>query len=378
MKKIFFLIGQLSGGGAEWQCLLQANMLAESGFDVTLFTLSSKNDYLKRLGDKAPKLEIKPLCDISNGNKLSKAYKLLRCTRGLRKLIKRNPGVIVYSWLELCHTISFFSCFKTKSKLIWAIRNSYMSKKKQYRKMNLIIKINSIFSKYVNCLISNSRAGLEHYKSTLKYSTEQTEIIYNIIDDSFLHYQRDQPAIDTLKKKLGIEEKTIILSLSRITPQKNYDLVIKSIAKVIDNCPDAVFIFVGSGKEEYIEHLKEIANKENVSKHILWLGHMDDIKLLLCSCDIFLLTSLGEGFSNSLLEASAIGCLCVSSDVGDHHLLVPPKFLIKDDTEISSVIITALDELKGGKADQHEKLNIDNFSKKVIQKKINSVFVDYV
>lgn len=378
MKKIFFLIGQLSGGGAEWQCLLQANMLAESGFDVTLFTLSSKNDYLKRLSNKAPNLEIKQLCNISFGNKLCKLCKLLKSIFSFRKMIKSNPGVIVYSWLEVCHTISFFSCFKTKSKLIWAIRNSNVSEGKKYWKMNFLINLNAKLSGSVKSLISNSKVGLQHYIETLRYKPKNNHVIYNVIDEKFLNYNPSQEEKNNLKKKLNIEDKKIILTVARLTPQKSYDLLIKSISDVVKKIPEAVFIFVGTGEEEYVKYLKGIAGKKNVSKHILWLGHIDDPRLLMSSCNIFILaSSYGEGLSNSLLEAAALRCICASTDIGDNRLITTPGLLIKNNESISEKIIFALNETKYNYSPTSKNKITEGFTVEIIQEKINRTFSIY-
>ena len=79
-------------------------------------------------------------------------------------------------------------------------------------------------------------------------------------------------------------------------------------------------VMIGDGKlRAPAQALLEAADMANIA----WLpGKRDDIPLLLRAMDVFVLPSLGEGISNTILEAMASGLPIVATDVGGNRELV--------------------------------------------------------
>jgi len=116
----------------------------------------------------------------------------------------------------------------------------------------------------------------------------------------------------------------IVLMASRLEPEKNIKLALRAWPKVLQTIPQAGLVIVGSGSLE--SKLKKLSRK---------LGLMDDSGLSSIqtvvfekwidketlysyykTSDLFLSTSLYEGYGMSLVEARAAGCSIVSTDVG--------------------------------------------------------------
>ena len=102
--------------------------------------------------------------------------------------------------------------------------------------------------------------------------------------------------------------------LSRIDPKKGLDLVFESLAKV--SFPYKLLI-AGTGDEEYIEQLKQMAIKLGISGQIEWVGWKGgkDKFEFLAGSDLFLLTSHNENFAIVVLEALACGTPVVLSNM---------------------------------------------------------------
>jgi glycosyltransferase involved in cell wall biosynthesis len=63
--------------------------------------------------------------------------------------------------------------------------------------------------------------------------------------------------------------------------------------------------------------------RQSEAEHLAWLpGSRDDIADLMRQFNIFCLSSLGEGVSNTILEAMACGLPVVATDVGGNSELV--------------------------------------------------------
>ncbi len=85
--------------------------------------------------------------------------------------------------------------------------------------------------------------------------------------------------------------------------------------------PDNFLLWVvGDGEER--ERLEQAA-----SKRVVFLGNRTDVAELTAAMDLFVLPSLNEGISNTILEAMAIGLPVIATDVGGN-----PELVDKGDT----------------------------------------------
>ncbi len=108
----------------------------------------------------------------------------------------------------------------------------------------------------------------------------------------------------------------IILMASRLTKEKNIGLAIKAMCEIVKQKPKTGLIIVGSGPEE--GRLKLLASSFQLLDNIIfekWVAQ-ETLVSYYKSCDLFLLTSLYEGYGLTLVEAQASGCKIVSTDVG--------------------------------------------------------------
>jgi glycosyltransferase involved in cell wall biosynthesis len=114
------------------------------------------------------------------------------------------------------------------------------------------------------------------------------------------------------KKGLGIKPDAVVITfVGRLIKVKGVSYLIEALSKI-----DADFtaLIVGSGLDE--AHLKQLAKSHELDKKIRFLGFREDIPNILSATDIYVLSSLSEGLSISLLEAKAAGCACVVTDIG--------------------------------------------------------------
>ena len=77
---------------------------------------------------------------------------------------------------------------------------------------------------------------------------------------------------------------------------------------------------MGDGPER--AELLALSERLGIGRRVHFLGHRDDVSRLLGMFDIFVLPSLSEGMSNTLLEAMAHGVVPLVSDVGGNTEIV--------------------------------------------------------
>ena len=110
-----------------------------------------------------------------------------------------------------------------------------------------------------------------------------------------------------------------VMFTGRLHPQKNLDVLIDAWPAVA-RATAAHLILVGHGPER--GRLEERARQAGVSDHVQFLGAVEDPADALRAADLFVLPSVAEGMSNSLLEAMATGLPCVASDIGGNEDLL--------------------------------------------------------
>lgn len=146
------------------------------------------------------------------------------------------------------------------------------------------------------------------------------------------------PGSASVKADLGAER--LFTYQGRIAPEKNVEALLKAWkrAKMGDRCKLAI---VGSGPLS--ASLMPFYGEE---LGILWLGFVAEEQRridLLRSTDVFILPSLVEGLSLSLLEAMACGAACLATDAGaDGEVLAGGAGVVLDTQRTASQLQTLL------------------------------------
>lgn len=123
---------------------------------------------------------------------------------------------------------------------------------------------------------------------------------------------------------LGID-KFVVGTVGRVRPIKDQATLIRAVARLLVNRPGlrprVRMVLVGEGP--LLEELKILANSLDISEICWFSGVRNDIATVLKLLDLFVLPSLNEGISNTLLEAMASGLPVLATAVGGNlELLV--------------------------------------------------------
>ena len=83
--------------------------------------------------------------------------------------------------------------------------------------------------------------------------------------------------------------------------------------------PDTVAVMCGSGVTKENERLASLWADAGLTpgEDVFPLGVRHDIPTLFSASDLYVLHSAGEAFPNTLIQAMACKCPCVTTDVGD-------------------------------------------------------------
>ena len=169
-----------------------------------------------------------------------------------------------------------------------------------------------ILLRCVDCCLTVSAALKREIVSTLSLRPEMFRVIRNGVDiDRFLSRRE---AKRKLRSLLPLEELQLVVgTVGRLVDVKDYATLLRGFASIVDVERKAHLIFIGDGPER--ESLTKLTVNLNLSDHVSFLGRRDDVNELLPALDVFALTSVHEGMSNTLLEAAAAAVPVVASDI---------------------------------------------------------------
>ncbi|HWY85081.1 MAG TPA: glycosyltransferase, partial [Gemmataceae bacterium] len=142
---------------------------------------------------------------------------------------------------------------------------------------------------------------------------ERIAVIYNGINIRSFQLRAEER--EKVRWELGFSDHDfLIIQVARLDYLKDHATAIRTMVRVVHNCPTARLLLVGEGPE--LSKIQQQVRKSGLEKHIHLLGLRTDIARLLAAADMFLLTSISEGIPVTLLEAMAAGLPLVATRVG--------------------------------------------------------------
>lgn len=167
-----------------------------------------------------------------------------------------------------------------------------------------------------------------------------------------------------------------LVMVARFSEQKDQRLLIATVAKEALNCQ---LLLIGSGP--YYQDIQDWSAKNGFDKAVQFLGERGDVAELLASSDVFVLTSLYEGFPISILEAMRAGLPVVASDVGGvNEAVIDQKtgYLIpRGDASVLADRLRLLinnADLRQEMGRAGRQLFLDKFTKQVMLEKTQAVY----
>lgn len=317
--KILILIDHLYGlGGSERNLLQIITHLDHSKFSFIICPLDSDDNHivkeLKHKGAKVFPLQVKRIYGLSG---LRQAFRL-------RRILKENE-------IDIIQTIHFASDVYGTLIAKWAGVPVIISSRRDmgYKFVGLmhhnpgwhLLLMRRVLNKHVQKFISVSEKVRQTISESENIPLDKIVTIYNSIDVTSFPDSCDR---NNLAKQIGLDPQApIIGTIANLRPIKGLEYFIHAAGTVIKSSPSCQFIVVGyegSSGESEIEHyykkLLQLCRDLGLTTNFYFLGYAENSAPLVSIMDIFVLSSLSEGFSNSLLEAMAAKKAVVATDVG--------------------------------------------------------------
>ena len=311
-QNLSILIYSLAGGGAERVVSILLNELKDK-YNITLVLMRNKIDY-----DVPKEIKIYLLED-SNPyeNGIKKLLKLPLLGLKYKKFCQTNGIDISLAFMNRPSYVAIFS--KIFGNSIKNIISERTTPSMMYQYDNLLSKISKILIKKLypkaDSIVANAEGNRLDLINNFGIDRDKIITIPNLFD-----LEKIEKLSQESVNEIDFTNFTFV-SVGRLDKGKNHKLMIDAFSKVEN--PLAQLIILGEGVER--EALEKQIIALNLEKSVSLLGFDNNPYKYFSKSDVFVFTSLYEGFPNVLVEALACDLPVISTDCksGPREILAP-------------------------------------------------------
>lgn len=171
--------------------------------------------------------------------------------------------------------------------------------------------------------IAVSHAVKMHLVSSQGIPESKVEVIYNGVEQNGYnahenkHYLHALLKVPTHHRMVGM--------VGSFRPVKGQEFFVRAAAKVLEVHQDVEFVIAGYKDTDYYTKISALIDDLGIRHKVHCIGHRTDVARILTSLDVFVLSSLHEGFSNALLEAMANGLPVIATNSGGNAEIITPE-----------------------------------------------------
>lgn len=249
----------------------------------------------------------------------------------LKKIIEEIQPDVIQSWMYHANVLSTLAN-SSEAALVWGIHHSLTSIKEESLSTKIALKASRFIS---NCpdsiLFCAESARIQH--QSFGFKNNNNIVIPNGI-----------PIREFSSEKIIHSEQTIVGFAGRYHEAKGFPYLFEAIALVQQKNKTIIFKLAGrdvSTKNQEITQL--IADNNIETSRVTLCDQVADMPSFYNGIDLFVLSSITEGFPNVLVEAMASGVPCVTTNVGDAAAIVRDAGLVVESKNAVALADAILD-----------------------------------
>lgn len=310
-RRVLFLIESLAGGGAEKVLTTLVQHIDKDKFDVTVCAISGGGKYEETVREVVNYHAI--LREPIDGTLLNKfvytlkhhlVYKWLPLSWAYRLFVPQfNDVEIAYVEGFTTRLLSHSTNRKAK-KYAWVHIDLYENHWTSSVYKSLQEEVSS-YNQYTK-ILGVANTVVEAFQKRFSGVTTPIETIYNPIDSNAILSQSKAPIAEL--KGRGI----CLVSIGRLESQKGYTRLLRIVKKLIGEGTDISLWILGDGTEKGV--LDQYINDNQLQGKVKLLGFQTNPYRYLVRGDLFVCSSLSEGYSTSVTEALILGLPVITTD----------------------------------------------------------------
>lgn len=300
MKKLMILTHDLAIGGLQQVVVNICKYIDRKQFDVSVLCLNSFGEFTADI----QKLDIPVSCLPKKANKPDYLSFIK-----VAKIFKEEKIQIVHT-----HNTQAFIDGVIAGKMTGVERIVHTDHARAFPDKRRYMFVEWLLSHFTDNIVGVSNHTGENLIKFEKISPQKIVIIPNGVDAEKLSKKID---IEQKRKELLIAKRYPIIGLGvRLTEQKGITYLLNAMPAIIKKYPNITLLIAGDGPLGD-ELKREAQNLGLISeKYVRFIGARTDMHEIIKILDLYILPSLWEGLPMVILEALAVGCPVVATDVG--------------------------------------------------------------
>jgi len=335
MRKLSIFIPSLMGGGAERIIVILANEISKRGIAVDLVLSKSIGPYLS---------DVHPSIRIVNLN----SKRLLFSIVPLVKYMREEKPKVMLTALNTANVIAIIARIisRVKFRLIVSERavTSVAIKDNPLMRAKLMPFLMRMTYQKADAIVAVSFGVADDIINKFKMPSKNIHVVYNpVVTSQLIKLSNEKFEHEWFEN----EEVPVILSIGRLTSQKNFTLLIKAFSLLLKS-REARLIILGKG--ELQKELENLTIELNIRDKVSFPSFVKNPFMWMKNSSLFVLSSDYEGLPGTLIQAMACGTPVVSTDCpsgpkeilenGQWGRLVP----MRDVESLSRAMAATLDE----------------------------------
>lgn len=301
-KKLMFITGALSGGGAERVMAILASGCADLGADVSLVVVrEGKQTY--------PVSEKVHFFQIQEDHAKFRVLSRIRC---LHKVIKESSAEALIPFLPIISVYTMLANIGVGKKMIMSERADpgrsifAPNVKMKDRIGNLLMRKIGLF-RLADWMVFQTPDAQSWYPKSIQ---KKSCIIPNPLDTSHL------------PSRFAGERDKRIVAAGRMSEEKNFPMLIRGFAEFRKSFPEYKLVIYGEGKQR--ADLERLCVDLHIEDAVSMPGFVSNLSEEIVDAAMYISTSNHEGISNSMLEALGMGIPTIVTDcpVGGARMFV--------------------------------------------------------
>ena len=362
MKKILFAIKNMNIGGVETSLLSLLNTIDKNEYDVDLLLLEKKGDFLESIPDGIKVIIYNEYSEIKDEVNLPPVFIIKRYVKqgNIARAMKLARGYLitklkndynyyykaVFNKLEVLEkqydiAVSYSSII---GYLTWIVNNHIQADKRigwihfDISKLWIDHKFLIALHKNMDKIYIVSKEALTSFTKEFPELKSKCELRYNIIDrNAILHNALE--VVDSIRAQ-GM---MTIITLGRLSPEKGQDIIPEIAAKLKADGYNFKWYLIGDG---ILRHeIEKLINRFRVQDNIIMLGTKENPYPYLKQADLYVQTSLHEGYCITLAEAKVFGMPIVSTNFAGAHEQLDDRANCRVVDRDSNQIVRAIEQL---------------------------------
>ncbi len=316
--KIILLVSKLSGGGAE-RVASEMSLHLPADVERIFVLLEEKTDYPYEGDIRVLKSE-----KVGKYNIFARFFNIISRLLQFRKIVKqeRPDWVIAFSpSLCLLSSLVFKNTVARANTLHSSAEGSFFSK----------LKIRWVY-KRAKIVTAISQGVAEDLRDSFGIKKEVT-VIHNPLDIEFIQKSGEEEVSNEIFNRWRKESVPIIVNAGRMENQKGQWHLVRSFREVLKKRKCKLLILGDGGLRNRLEKLSKDLGLEN---DVLFTGFQNNPYVYFQRSDVFVFSSLYEGFGKVVTEAMACGLPVISTDCrsGPREILAPDTDFRKEAKEV--------------------------------------------